>query len=107
MMRLHLSPSIAALWMSLSCAQALSEQLNYESLPLNTIFPGPWESDIRAPKNKSHIAPVKVFKTEGAVLDASILLDGGASKSGLVLGPGDLVSLEFAENIAGRYVLLQ
>jgi hypothetical protein len=76
---------------------------DYESLPLDTIFPGPWENDIRAPLNKSHILPVKIFNSEGAVSGAeSILQDGSTSGISCVLSPGGLITFEFEENISGK-----
>ncbi|RDW88561.1 hypothetical protein BP6252_00593 [Coleophoma cylindrospora] len=91
-----------AIVLLVSLTQALSGPLNFESLPLDTLFPGPWESNIKAPFNKSYIEPVKVFNTEGSVSKSSVLLAGSDDRRSLTLGPGDLVSLEFAENIAGR-----
>jgi hypothetical protein len=79
---------------------------DYEALPLDTIFPGPWESNIRAPLDKSRIAPVKIFNFEGAVSGAEAVLQDAESSSGIswVISPGGLVTFEFAENIGGRYV---
>lgn len=85
-----------------------SDELDYEHLPRATIFPGPWEENIRAPVNKSHITPVKIFNFEGATRGFdSVLLDATTKRgSGLswVIGPGGLVTFEFGENIAGKYV---
>jgi hypothetical protein len=95
---------IAALVAAVTTVYAFTHGPDYESLPLNTLFPGPWENNIRAPINKSHIVPVKVFNYEGAVTGQATSLenghiDGGASWS---MGPGGLITLEFGENIAGR-----
>jgi hypothetical protein len=76
---------------------------DYESLPLDTIFPGPWESNIRAPFNKSHIVPVKIFNFEGAVSGAeAVLRDASPSSISWVLSPGGLITFEFEENISGK-----
>ncbi|KAE8447282.1 hypothetical protein EG329_010976 [Mollisiaceae sp. DMI_Dod_QoI] len=81
-----------------------SDSLDYEFLPRDTIFPGPWEENIRAPVNKSHIVPVKIFNFEGASDGAERVLDGANAESGLtwVISPGGLITFEFAENIAGK-----
>lgn len=80
---------------------------DYESLPHDTIFPGPWESNIRAPVNKSHIVPVKIFAFEGQTQGAETVLTGADAQSGLTwtISPGGLITFEFGENIAGRYVM--
>lgn len=77
---------------------------DYESLPDRTIFPGPWESNIRAPVNKSYIVPTKIYNLEGAVSGAEYMLEDADTTKGIswVIGPGGLISFEFAENIAGR-----
>jgi hypothetical protein len=75
---------------------------DYESLPLDTVFPGPWESNIRAPLNKSHIVPVKIFNFEGA---ESVLQDASSSSISWVLSPGSLITFEFEENISGKCVI--
>ena len=78
---------------------------DYEALPLDTLFPGPWESNIRAPINKSYIEPVKIFNSEGNVIGAeSVLQDAKPTGISWVIGPGGLITFEFAENIGGRYV---
>lgn len=84
------------------------DSLDYESLPRDTIFPGPWEENIRAPVNKSHITPVKIFKFEGATDGAETVLQDATVDSGLswVISPGGLITFEFEENIAGKYVVL-
>jgi hypothetical protein len=85
-------------------AQALNfDGPDYESLPLDTIFLGPWESNIRAPVNKSYIQPVKIFKLEGTVSGPeSVLQDAGSEGKPLRISPGGLVTFEFAENIGGK-----
>ncbi|EKD20340.1 alpha-L-rhamnosidase [Drepanopeziza brunnea f. sp. 'multigermtubi' MB_m1] len=77
---------------------------DYHSLPLDTIFPGPWESNIRAPFNKSYITPNKIFKFEGAVSGLeSVLQDAKTERSiSWVIGLGGLVTFEFGENVAGK-----
>jgi hypothetical protein len=94
----------SALCISISATRTLKfEGPDYESLPLDTIFPGPWESNIRAPYNKSHIEPVKIFKSEGAVSGAeSVLQDAVSKDTPWVVRLGDLVTFEFAENIGGK-----
>jgi hypothetical protein len=89
------------LYLSISAVRALEQDgPDYESLPLDTIFPGPWEGNIRAPYNKSHIEPVKIFKHEGAVSGAESVLQDVDSKGGSwVIRPGGLTTFEFAENI--------
>lgn len=79
---------------------------DYESLPLDTIFPGTWENNIRAPFNKSYITPVKIFNFEGAVSGAEAVLQDTKTEGGIswVIGPGGLITFEFGENIAGKYV---
>jgi hypothetical protein len=86
----------------------LQELVDYEALPDKTIFPGPWESNIRAPLNKSHIVPVKIFNFEGAVSGQEAVLQKEKSASGipLVIRSGGLVTFEFEENISGRFVSL-
>lgn len=76
-----------------------------EELPLDTIFPGPWEGNIRAPSNKSYITPTKIFNLEGAVSGAeAVLQDAESNGISWVISPGGLITFEFAENIGGRYV---
>ncbi|KAG0649022.1 hypothetical protein D0Z07_5026 [Hyphodiscus hymeniophilus] len=77
---------------------------DYEKLPFNTIFPGPWDSNIRAPSNKSQILPVKIFNFEGAVSGAEAVLQDAERASGVswLISPGGLITFEFAENIGGR-----
>jgi hypothetical protein len=77
------------------------------SLPLKTLFPGPWESNIKAPLNKSHIAPVRIFHFEGTTTGAASVLQDAhkdVSADGLTWGisPGGLITFEFAENIGGK-----
>ena len=78
---------------------------DYESLPLDTIFPGPWENNIRAPFNKSYIQPVNIFKFEGAVSGAEVVLQDAKTDGGIswVIRPGGLITFEFGQNIAGKY----
>ncbi|KUJ10094.1 Six-hairpin glycosidase, partial [Mollisia scopiformis] len=73
-------------------------------LPRDTIFPGPWEQNIRAPLNKSHITPVKIYNFEGATVGAEAVLQDANVQSGLswVISPGGLITFEFGENIAGK-----
>jgi hypothetical protein len=97
---------LAALLLLTESAQATKcDGPNYESLPLDTVFPGPWEENIRAPVNKSHILPVKIFNFEGAVAGVEAVLQDASTAGGIswVIGPGGLVTFEFAESISGRY----
>ncbi|CZT07286.1 uncharacterized protein RAG0_12805 [Rhynchosporium agropyri] len=76
---------------------------DYESLPLDTIFPGPWEGNIRAPLNKSYIAPVEILNSEGAVSGGeAVLKDADSEGISWKISPGGLITFEFAENIAGK-----
>jgi hypothetical protein len=101
---MHFS-QLACLGLCLAATKASYAGPDYEDLPLDTIFPGPWESNVRAPANKSHITPVKIFNYEGAVSGAEgVLQDADASGISLVISPGGLVTFEFQENIGGRYV---
>jgi hypothetical protein len=97
----------SALAIGTLCAavQASLPGADYEALPLNTIFPGPWESNIKAPANKSYIEPVRIYNWEGSVVGAETVLEN-AEGNGIswVIRPGALVTFEFAENIGGRYV---
>lgn len=79
---------------------------DYESLPHYTIFPGPWESNIRAPFNKSYIQPAKIFAVEGPVSGGESVLKNADSAGGIpwIISPGGMITFEFEENISGRYV---
>lgn len=72
-----------------------------------TLFSGPWESNIRAPVNKSHILPAKIFHSEGAVSGTEAVLKDETLSSSVgrswVIRPGGLTTFEFAESIGGRY----
>ncbi len=102
-MLFHVSYLLAALPLH---AQALKYQgPDYEAPPpLDTIFPGPWESYIRAPLNKSHITPVRIFHYEGATSGAESVLQDASAENGVswVISPGGLITFEFQENISGR-----
>lgn len=95
---------LAALYLSACAAQAFKyDGPEYKSLPLDTIFPGPWESNIRAPFNKSYVQPVKIFKLEGPVSGAgTVLQDANSQDSSFEISSGGLVVFEFAENIGGQ-----
>lgn len=102
---------IVALFLYLAAVNAKqSDQIDYESLPRDTVFPGPWEEYIRAPANKSFITPVKIFDFEGGTSGAESVLKGSPASvdvnTGLkwVISPGGLITFEFGENIAGKYV---
>ncbi|KAH6723779.1 Six-hairpin glycosidase-like protein [Leptodontidium sp. MPI-SDFR-AT-0119] len=99
------SPALlSALYLAGSTVEAAKfDGPDYESLPLDTIFPGPWESNIRAPFNKSYIAPVKIFHFEGAVSGGeAVLQDADTEGISWVISPGGLITFEFGENIAGK-----
>jgi hypothetical protein len=102
---MHLRPLqlLGVLSFSFAASASKYDGPDYESLPLDTIFPGPWESNIRAPFNKSHIAPVKIFNFEGAVSGAeAVLRDASPSSISWVISPGGLITFEFEENISGK-----
>ncbi|KAL8701531.1 MAG: hypothetical protein Q9201_004860 [Fulgogasparrea decipioides] len=75
--------------------------ISHTSLPRQAIFPGPWEEYIRAPIDKSHIRPEKIWHVEGYVSAPEALLELEEANSSTTLDPGGLVILEFPENIAG------
>src|ERR1700722_11488273 len=77
---------------------------SYEDLPSKAVFPGPWNANIQAPANKTHIRPKRIWKTEGDVAAADTLVAQKTEILGLTMGPGGLVTLEFPQNIAGRRV---
>jgi hypothetical protein len=75
---------------------------SYENLPPEAVFPGPWDANIQAPANKTHIRPKRIWKTEGDVRGADTLVVGKPKHHNLTIGSGGLVTLEFPQNIAGR-----
>ena len=78
---------------------------DYENLPRKTIFPGPWEDNIRAPSNKSFIQPSAIFAREGRVSGAESLLLYAKEKHGSWnITTGGLVTFQFKENISGKCV---
>ena len=95
---------LSALFLSASVVNgAKYDGPDYESLPLDTIFPGPWESNIRAPFNKSYITPVRIFDFEGSVSGGeAVLQDAETEGISWVISPGGLITFEFEENIAGK-----
>ena len=96
----------ATLWLSMSTGAAGngSPYLDYEHLPNATLFPGPWEDYIKAPANKSHIVPARIYGVRGNVSTSTIEAQVGDHNEGnaIMIGAGGTLSLEFAENIAGR-----
>ena len=76
--------------------------LSYVHLPPTTIFPGPWETNIKAPANKHHIRP-RSYNAEGSVSRPESLIGANAESKPTVIGRDGLIVFEFAENIAGRY----
>jgi hypothetical protein len=101
---MHLSGYLGALCASATLIQALQSGPDYKSLPLDTIFPGPWESNIRAPVNKSRIVPVRIFGSEGAVSGGESVLQNANTDRGSSwrIGTGGLITFEFEENISGK-----
>ncbi len=92
----------AALLSAASVAASQLPSLDYEHLPNTTLFPGPWEQYIKAPKDKGRISPARIYRIRGNV-STSTADDGDHELgSGLMLGAGGTLSLEFQENIAGR-----
>lgn len=76
--------------------------ISHTSLPRHAVFPGSWEEYIKAPSDRSHIRPEKVWNVEGPIVFPHAVLNGQESNSSMTLDPGGLVIFEFAENIAGR-----
>ena len=104
-----------ALWVSfflwLTTAAGTAPFIDYNHLPNETIFPGPWEEYIKAPANKSYIRPARIWKARGNVTDsgfeASLRSNDHRSGSSILIGVGGILTLEFDENIAGRCVVLE
>ncbi|KAI4254785.1 MAG: hypothetical protein LQ352_002910 [Teloschistes flavicans] len=78
-----------------------SNGISHTSLPRQAVFPGPWEEYIKAPPDKSRIRPQRIFRTNGSVTNSEALVNWQDSSISTTLSPGGLVTLEFAENIAG------
>ncbi|KAI4205277.1 MAG: hypothetical protein LQ350_000599 [Teloschistes chrysophthalmus] len=78
-----------------------SNGISHTSLPRQALFPGPWEEYIKAPAEKSRIRPKRIFRADGSVSDSEALVNWQDSSISTTLSPGGLVTLEFAENIAG------
>ena len=122
--------SLLSLAAGLARSQTTPPFVDPEALPDESVFPGPWERYIQAPANKSFIEPVRVWRARGNVSTststsegrgrgpgdgrprgpgggARLLREGDTHVSGrrVVIGPGGRLTLEFAENIGGRYVL--
>ncbi|KAH8891384.1 Six-hairpin glycosidase [Thozetella sp. PMI_491] len=93
----------AAAFVSVACANGSRlPYIDYENLPNATLFPGPWDEYIRAPANKSYITPVRIYKVRGNVSTSTVDGDENEEGKGLLIGAGGTLSLQFAENIAGR-----
>ncbi|KAK2065718.1 Six-hairpin glycosidase [Colletotrichum caudatum] len=79
-----------------------------EALPTTSVFKGPWERYIKAPEDKTHIVPFRVWDVEGNVTTSGLeAVEVGAKaadafSNGITVGPGGVLTLEFEENIAGR-----
>ncbi|KAL0944124.1 alpha-l-rhamnosidase a [Colletotrichum truncatum] len=78
-----------------------------ESLPKEPIFKGPWERYVKAPADKTRIVPSSIYGVEGNVTTSLRAVEVGAAaahtfENGITIGPGGVLTLEFAENIAGR-----
>ncbi|KAL7625295.1 hypothetical protein AAE478_004511 [Parahypoxylon ruwenzoriense] len=88
---------------------AASSGVDYHNLPVDPVFPGPWDKYIKAPANKSFITPTRFWKVEGNVttlsIDSGPLTYGHYYGGGILIGEGGLLTLEFRENIAGRICL--
>jgi hypothetical protein len=101
----HVVP-LSTLYASLVIASPRYEGPDYHSLPSDTLFPGPWEDNIKAPVNKTHIVPVRIFNFEGATFGAeNVLQDADVNAHGGLawgISPGGLITFEFAENIGGK-----
>ncbi|KAH8908913.1 Six-hairpin glycosidase [Coniochaeta sp. PMI_546] len=79
--------------------------IDWESLPNTTIFPGPWEKYIKAPRDKTRITPARIWKVKGNVSTSGVngwARGGHEPGGGIAIGPGGVLTLEFDENIAGR-----
>jgi hypothetical protein len=56
---------LVTLYLSACAAHAFKyDGPDYKSLALDTIFPGPWESNIRAPLTKSYVQPCTITRAE-------------------------------------------
>ncbi|KAK8012674.1 hypothetical protein PG991_010049 [Apiospora marii] len=77
--------------------------IDYHHLPREPVFPGPWDRFIKAPANKSYITPAKIWMVEGNVTTTR---NGGrlSADGDILIGEGGRITLEFEENISGRYV---
>lgn len=93
---------LVAIAISTSTAKNSEVTFSYDDLPSEAVFPGPWDDYIQAPANKSYIRPTGVKFTDGNVSNVLALLDGASGEKKPSLGPGGLMILEFAQNIAGR-----
>ncbi|ORY71825.1 Six-hairpin glycosidase-like protein [Pseudomassariella vexata] len=76
-------------------------------LPVEPVFPGPWDDYIKAPVNKSFITPARIWQIEGNVTTTGYndlaLQNGNSMEDGSILiGEGGLITVEFDENISGR-----
>ena len=80
-----------------------SDGIDYHHLPREPVFPGPWDRFNKAPANKSYIAPARIWMVEGNVTTTS---DAGhlSADGSILIGEGGHITLEFEENISGRYV---
>lgn len=79
-----------------------------ESLPTEPIFKGPWETFNKAPADKTRITPSRIWDVEGNITTSLRTVKVGAAAAGafdhgITIGPGGVLTLEFEENIAGRY----
>jgi hypothetical protein len=108
---MYLKALVLLLSLQLSSARSIDKSSlpgpSYEDLPSKAVFPGPWDANIQAPANKTHILPKRIWKTEGDVAAADTLVTWKTKKHDLTMGPGGLVTLEFPQNIAGRRVCFE
>ncbi|KAK3327999.1 Six-hairpin glycosidase-like protein [Cercophora scortea] len=106
------APLFAAVAVSASGNSLFDDPIAYEPLPNATLFPGPWDEYIKAPKNKSHILPARFWKVRGNVSTSTATTvtwgknednnTGHVPGSGILIGPGGVLTVEFKENYGGR-----
>lgn len=66
---------------------------------------------MKAPEDKTYIVPSRIWDVEGNITTSHRPVEVGAAAAhilehGVTIGPGGLLTLEFEENISGRYPLL-
>ncbi|KAI1075879.1 Six-hairpin glycosidase-like protein [Whalleya microplaca] len=87
-------------------APVVLASIDYHNLPTEPVFSGPWNDYIKAPANKSFITPARFLKVEGNVTtpggDSPLFNTRQNHGSSVLIGEGELLTVEFEENIAGR-----